>query len=117
MVTKPSIVKHLTLKTKGDCTIKKLQQVKKSIYFSGKAVCPKWSCEQCHAMFPWAVIPNGNQKRTICPCSKYEVDYLVKRLLNIIKHFPVCAECNNTGILKTNEGSELCHCQQKDKKE
>ena len=86
MVTKPSIVRSLTNLTKGTCTFDHLRSVLKDVRNgSADECCPKWSCEQCKAMFP-RVVHIGITKR--CPCDKYDSDYLIKRLQEILRTFP-----------------------------
>ena len=86
MVTKPSIVRSLTNATKGNCTFDNLRIVLKNVRLGDTdEVCPKWSCEQCKLMFP-RVEHIGFPKA--CPCDKYDSDYLIKRLQELIRTFP-----------------------------
>jgi len=42
--------------------------------------CPPWDCDQCYSLFPKTFDDMD------CPCEKYEPEYLIKRLEEIIKY-------------------------------
>jgi hypothetical protein len=91
--TKPPIVRYVTLKTKGACTIDKLEVIKKEVDYGGATnTCPGWTCQQCKLMFPRVRMLLGSNPETAdcqsCPCHKYEPEYLLDRLKEIIDNFP-----------------------------
>lgn len=87
-ITKPILMdRYLTSETKGNCTVEKLQEIKKELNYGENNTCPGWSCETCKKLFPKILRPVEGKDST-CPCDKYEADYLIKRVLEIKKHFP-----------------------------